>query len=165
MIHFHLKFIKWNQYKEISNKMEEKKLKFEDFKGIKLLACFEREIDDYREMPLFQLKGEDYTKENLKQQIKENCLEIFNGFHDNDNTFFRLLQDNGRWESWIPIHDIEIIFTLYEDPSFRRDIMTYYDFLEYEHQYQYHHSQKMSDIFEELIEKAWHPDRVFQWCV
>ena len=147
-----------------------KTLKFEDFKGIELVACFEREIDDYHEMELFKLKGEDYTKENLKQQIKENCIEIFNGFHHNDNTFFRLLQDNGKhhdikWESWIPIHEIEVIFELCQDPSFRRDIMTYYDFLEYGDQYQYHHSVKMTDVFEELIENTWHPDRALQWCV
>lgn len=152
----------------MSNKMEnleEKKLKFEDFKGIQLVAFFERDIDDYHEMPLFQLKGEDYTKENLKQQIRENCIEIFNGFHANENTFFRLLQDHGRWESWIPIHDVEIIFELIEDPSFRRNLITYYDFLEDPFQFQYHHSQRMIDVFEELIEKAWHPDRALQWCV
>lgn len=147
--------------------LEEKKLKFEDFKGIQLVGCFEVVIDDYdyREMTLFQLKGEDYTKENLKQQIKENCMEIFDGFHGNDNTFFRLLQDHGRWESWIPILDFEIIFELIEDPSFRRNIMTYYDFLEYQDQFQYHHSEMMIDVFEELIEKAWHPNRALQWCV
>lgn len=146
--------------------MEEKKLKFEDFNGIQFVASFERQIDDdYQEMTLFQLKNEDYTKENLKQQMKENSIEIFNGYHYKDNTFFRLLQDNGRWESWIPIFDIEIIFKLCEDPSFRRDIMTYYDFLEYQDQYQYHHSEQMTEVFEELIEKTWHPDRAFQWCV
>lgn len=149
----------------MSNKMEEKKLKFEDFNGIQLVSSFERHIDVYHEMTLFELKGEDYTKDNLKQQMKKNCIEIFNDFHDNDNTFFRLLQDNGRWESWIPIFDIEIIFTLCDDPLFRRDILNYYDFLENENQYKYHHSEEMNYIFEELIEKAWHPDRALQWCV
>ena len=149
----------------MSNIMENTKLKFEDFTGIQLVASFEREIDDYEEMTLFELKGEDYTKENLKQEMKENVREIFYGYHDNDNTFFRLLQDNGKWESWIPYHDVETIFALIEDPLFRRDIITYYDFLEYEHQYRYNHSEEMNYIFEELREKAWHPDRVFQWCV
>ncbi len=141
------------------------KLKFEDFKGIQLVASFEREIDDYREMTLFQLKGKDYTKENLKKEMRENCMEVFNGFHDENNTFFRLLQDHGRWESWVPLLDINMVFTLLDDPSFRRNLETYYDFLEYKDQFQYHHSEKMFDVFEELIEKAWHPSRVLQWCM
>jgi hypothetical protein len=150
-----------NVYEDILNG----KLKFEDFKGIMLVASFEREIDDYEEMTLFELKGEDYTKENLKQEMRENCMEIFYGFHDNDNTFFRVLQDHVSWESWLPLLNIKMVFILLNDAPFRRNFETYQDFLEYEHQYQYHHSVKMNDVFEELIEKAWHPSRVFQWCV
>ena len=141
------------------------KLKFEDFKGIQLQASFEREIDDYREMTLFELNGEDYTKENLKKKMRENCMEIFNGFHDNDNTFFRILQHHGSWDSWTPLLDINMVYVLLDDLPFRLCLETYFDFLEYEDQYQYHHSEKMYDVFEELREKAWHPDRVFQWCV
>lgn len=142
-------------------------LKFEDFQGIELVACFERDDYDYTEMPIFKLqkKNGNYSKENLKKEMRENCMEIFHGFHYESNTIFRILQDHESWESWIPLLDINMIFTLLDDILFRLDLETYHDFLEFEPQYRYDHSEKMIDVFEELIEKAWHPSRVLQWCM
>lgn len=140
-------------------------LKFEDFQGIELVAYFENDDYDYTEMPIFRLKKGDYSKENLKKEMRKNCMEIFYGFHNHDNIIFRILQDHVSWESWIPLLDINMVFTLLDDILFRRDLETYHDFLEWRDQYKHHHSEKMIDVFEELMEKTWHPSRALQWCM
>jgi len=153
------------EYEIIVEKLKNKTLRIEDLGGI----LFERSINNPYlhedvEEKIFELYDDNLTIENLKEELENNFTYIFEPeYYHYEDTYFRLYTKGQRYGT--PGLKIDIIFEMIGDKKFERYLRNRFDFFNYEYEYKLEHSENMVDIYEELLIKAWHPNRFQHWCL
>jgi|LauGreDrversion4_2_1035121.scaffolds.fasta_scaffold1274495_2 hypothetical protein len=139
----------------IYDKIKNKTLLLEDIGGIEFERCHHY-TDHYQ--TLFSLKNDKLTIDNIKYEIIDNDIDI----NDMDTYFRVYTKDCSMGTGGL---SSDFIFHLIQDEYFEK----YFDSIRGIHfnyeKYYSQHQHLMIYVFQELIVKTWHYDRVDKWCL